>query len=340
MALIHGVRWAVREGDYLEYDEVFSNHSDIRWPILMFSTMGRLGNCLSSYATALTFHTTNTNNNDHTQQATIAVAQNIFKSVSRVMDRRHLALPVVGNELLLDVLDMGLSEVVRPDYLKDDHVSHLLPTINRAVNEYIKTGKEKLYLLEGYPNKMKMLADHHQTIRSHFKIRPDLQEKARSFLDGVRRTRGHDVVTFIGVHIRRGDYVNFMEKFHHCSVPSASYYHAALDHYRHTLHLLLPAGPPIVFVVCSDDLTHARHHLANHTDVVFSDLMEPEEDLALLAACSHSVMTVGSFGFWASYLAGGRVVYPLLRNCTHTPYVHPHSLGTRGYLNWLPLSIN
>lgn len=71
-----------------------------------------------------------------------------------------------------------------------------------------------------------------------------------------------------------------------------------------------------------------------------ADLTEPEEDLALLAACSHSVMTVGSFGFWASYLAGGRVVYPLLSRCTHTPYVHPDSLGSRGYPNWLPLHVN
>ncbi|KAK3879764.1 hypothetical protein Pcinc_015695 [Petrolisthes cinctipes] len=292
--------------------------------------MGRLGNCFSSYATAITF------NANHSHEATIAVSQNIFKAVSRVMDKSHLTLPVVGNELLLDVIDMGLSEVVRPDYFKDDHVSHLQPTINRAIDEYKKTGQEKVYLLEGYPNKMKMLADYHQTVRNNFNIRSDLQAKAKSFLDGVRRTRGYDDVTFIGVHIRRGDYVNFMEKFHHCSVPNPSYYHAALDHYRHTLH----TAPPLVFVVCSDDLTHARLHLANHTDVVFSDLTEPEEDLALLAACSHSVMTVGSFGFWASYLAGGRVVYPLLSNCTHTPYVHPHSLGTRGYLNWLPLPVN
>lgn len=40
-----------------------------------------------------------------------------------------------------------------------------------------------------------------------------------------------------------------------------------MDHYRHTLHY--PTPPP-VFVVCSDDLTHARLHLANDTDVVFS----------------------------------------------------------------------
>jgi hypothetical protein len=28
-------------------------------------------------------------------------------------------------------------------------------------------------------------------------------------------------------------------------------------------------------------------------------------DLALLAACNHSILTYGTFGFWAGFLAGG-----------------------------------
>lgn len=32
--------------------------------------------------------------------------------------------------------------------------------------------------------------------------------------------------------------------------------------------------------------------------------------MAILAACNHSVFSLGTFGFWASYLAGGEVVYP------------------------------
>lgn len=34
--------------------------------------------------------------------------------------------------------------------------------------------------------------------------------QAKMFLDNVRSTRGQNV-TFVGVHIRRGDYVTFME---------------------------------------------------------------------------------------------------------------------------------
>lgn len=60
----------------------------------------------------------------------------------------------------------------------------------------------------------------------------------------------------------------------------------------------------------------------------------PEEDLSLLASCNHSIMTAGSFGFWASYLAGGEVLYSLLRGCVFTPFVHPGSVTGEGFERW------
>ncbi|KAG7169695.1 Galactoside 2-alpha-L-fucosyltransferase 2-like 2, partial [Homarus americanus] len=291
---------------------VFSNTTWIQWPLMVFSTVGRLGNCLNSYATALTFH--------GRYPATVAVTEYIFKRIASLVFREHLEIPVVSEELYLDAHDMGVVEKVKPDYLKNDMVSHLVPTFLRAVSEYQHHPQEKVFILEGYPNRMRLLAGHHHTIRNNFKIRPDLQATALSFLSRVRARRGRNV-TFVGVHVRRGDYVRYME-----------YYTAALQHFRLAL-----ANP--VFVVCSDDLPHAREHLDKHTDVIFSDLARPEEDLALLAACNHSIMTVGSFGFWASYLTGGHVVYPHLKKCPVTPFIHPDTLGPTGYDNWLAIPV-
>ena len=36
------------------------------------------------------------------------------------------------------------------------------------------------------------------------------------------------------------------------------------------------------------------------------------EDLALLAACNHSIISYGTFGMWAAILAGGEVLLMLL----------------------------
>jgi galactoside 2-L-fucosyltransferase 1/2 len=63
----------------------------------------------------------------------------------------------------------------------------------------------------------------------------------------------------------------------------------------------------------------------------------PAEHMALLAACNHSVVTTGSFGWWAAFLAGGTVVYDksfprqnslLSYHYTHADYYPPH---------WIPL---
>nr|XP_027226115.1 galactoside 2-alpha-L-fucosyltransferase 2-like [Penaeus vannamei] len=47
-----------------------------------------------------------------------------------------------------------------------------------------------------------------------------------------------------------------------------------------------------------------------HSDVYFSSGKSAFEDMALLSSCNHSIVTMGSYGFWTGYLAGGEVVYP------------------------------
>ncbi|XP_064099377.1 galactoside alpha-(1,2)-fucosyltransferase 2-like [Macrobrachium nipponense] len=348
--------------EYLDYDTVFANTSTIVFPIVVFSTVGRLGNCLCSYATALTFA--------GRFNATVAVTEEIFRKVSKVLSPLHLTLPVIANSLITDAYEMGVLVNVSPDYLNDDMVSHLLPTIKKAVHQYELTHDELLYVLEGYPNRMKMLADYHSKIRQNFQILEHLRKKASLFLQSVRASRGSDV-TFIGFHIRRGDYPEFskartgncvqfiliilfkvwspyrfmdlissciiasfknniLQKFFHCKVPETLFYVEALNYYRSVI-----ANP--VFVVCTDDRVYAEQHFNETKDIILSEFEQPEEDLALLAECSHSIMTVGSFGFWGSYLAGGEVVYPLVSNCSKIPFIHPTTLGELGFRNWVAL---
>ncbi|XP_068227249.1 galactoside alpha-(1,2)-fucosyltransferase 2-like [Palaemon carinicauda] len=309
--------------EFLDYDAVFANASTTDFPIMVFSTVGRLGNCLCSYATALTF--------SGRFNATVAVTEAIFHQVSSLFSPRHLTLPVIANTLIADADDMGALVSVNPDYLNDDMVSHLLPTIQKAVRQYQLTHESLLYILEGYPNRLRMLANHHSKIRQNFQIHEHLRKKALVFLQKIRKSMGSDV-TFIGFHIRRGDYPEFFKKFFHCKIPGPQFYTEALNYYRSII-----ANP--VFVVCTDDRVHAEQHFNETKDVILSDLTQPEEDLALLAQCSHSIMTVGSFGFWGSYLAGGEVVYPLVSNCSKIPFMHPTTLGELGFRNWVALGV-
>ncbi|RXG52739.1 Galactoside 2-alpha-L-fucosyltransferase 1 [Armadillidium vulgare] len=45
--------------------------------------------------------------------------------------------------------------------------------------------------------------------------------------------------------------------------------------------------------------------------------------MAILSFCNHSIFTIGSYGFWASYLAGGEVLYADVK--TEIPFTHSTS---------------
>ncbi|KAK7072187.1 hypothetical protein SK128_022899 [Halocaridina rubra] len=241
---------------FLDYDTVYTNSSDVNFPLIVFTTVGRLGNCLNSYATALTFA--------DRFNATIAVSQEIFLSISTLLAPQYLTLPVIASELVVDAYDMGVLETVTPDYIKDDMVSHLLPAIQNAISQYQQNHEQILYLLEGYPNRMKMLSGYHDKIRQNFRIRDDLKEKALLFLKNLRDQMSTKP-TFIGFHIRRGDYLNFMETFFKCKIPNETFYLAALKYYRSRF-------PNAVFVVCSDDVEHMHKNLAGASDIIFSSM--------------------------------------------------------------------
>ena len=48
--------------------------------------------------------------------------------------------------------------------------------------------------------------------------------------------------------------------------------------------------------------------------------MDRVEHMSLLSRCNHSIITVGSIGFWASYLAHGEVVYPDIKLDKQYPF--------------------
>ena len=59
------------------------------------------------------------------------------------------------------------------------------------------------------------------------------------------------------------------------------------------------------------------------------------EDMAVLSLCHHSAMTVGSFGFWSSFLAGGTKVYA---DPTGYKYLPPFSMNIKGFKNFTVLT--
>jgi len=139
---------------------------------------------------------------------------------------------------------------------------------------------------------------------------------------------------YIGVHIRRTDML-FDPK----------YTVADVEYFRRAVHFVTRvfSGRQLVFVVCTDDVFWSKQNFpdtvsreinhvtlvfdgdGNHSNdsgvanrtaanetravVVFSVRHGTEEDLAILSSCNHTIMTVGTYGWWAGYLAGGITIY-------------------------------
>ncbi|CAF2979010.1 unnamed protein product [Rotaria socialis] len=84
-------------------------------------------------------------------------------------------------------------------------------------------------------------------------------------------------VTWIGIHIRRGDFLTFFK----------------ID-------------------TTSDDKDYAKTNLGNLSDIFITpNSFFSGDDLAALTLCEHTIVTAGSYGWWAGWLAGGNVVHDL-----------------------------
>lgn len=106
---------------------------------------------------------------------------------------------------------------------------------------------------------------------------------------------------FVSIHVRRADMLHEQSIQEGYCVAPASYIVNAMDHYRKKLN-------NVTFIVCTDDQTWCRNNIA-FSDVIFANHNRDVIDLAILSFANHSIITVGTFGWWGAWLAGGDVVY-------------------------------
>ncbi|CAM5174007.1 unnamed protein product [Eretmochelys imbricata] len=162
----------------------------------------------------------------------------------------------------------------------------------------------KYVRLTGYPCSWTFYHHLRQEILQEFSFHDHVKEEANRYLAGLRGQRRN--VTYVGIHVRRGDYVRVMPQIWKGVVADKAYLEKAMGYFRAKYQ-------EPVFVVTSNGMEWCRENIdASRGDVYFSgDGKESSHgrDFALLAHCNHTIMTIGSFGIWASYLAGGETIY-------------------------------
>ena len=95
-------------------------------------------------------------------------------------------------------------------------------------------------------------------------------------------------MTFVGIHVRRGDFLLPDKVQFGYTVASNLYFQRAMEYFSRKYH-------PIQFIVASNDLQWCRENLKNYSNVWMPDKEQSVElDLALLIQCNHTIMTTGN----------------------------------------------
>ncbi|UJR08143.1 hypothetical protein I4U23_012419 [Adineta vaga] len=119
--------------------------------------------------------------------------------------------------------------------------------------------------------------------------------------------------TWIGIHIRRTDFlpINFSS--------SDAYIISAIRYY-------IARYPNAHFIVASDDKPYCNRLFYKQSNIfVTPSSFLLGDDLITLSVCQHSIMTGGTFGWWAGYLTNGFVVHDnqFPPGCENRAYYYP-----------------
>jgi galactoside 2-L-fucosyltransferase 1/2 len=104
-------------------------------------------------------------------------------------------------------------------------------------------------------------------------------------------------ITYVGVHVRRTDYIGYLTRKFNASTVKPDYFLRQMNVFRNKYK-------PIMFVVVSDDPMWCERELRGD-DVVVMKTNSPVQDLAIMAACNHSIIDYGTYGVWGAILSGG-----------------------------------
>jgi hypothetical protein len=151
----------------------------------------------------------------------------------------------------------------------------------------VTIAKNHNYYLNGYWQNSKYA----MFLNNYLKNIPDLKIN-QEYLKLIQSSHHN-----IGIHIRRGDYVNNskINKYHgNCE----------LEYFYRSIELIKQRKTIDFLFVFSDDINWVKNNFQHHLKAFFiePDLNSPLSDLMLLKSCKNLILSNSSFSAWASYL--------------------------------------
>lgn len=142
-----------------------------------------------------------------------------------------------------------------------------------------------------------------QDVIQEFTIKKKLLDRSQQILHLANRSKNFKF--FVGVHVRRTDYIGYLRRKH--SIPPAN-----VDFYTAGMKYFQQKYKSVIFIVVSDDPLWCQKNLGKKKNVYVTSKLHPNTpalDLAILASCNHSLFDYGTFGEWGAILAGGETIF-------------------------------
>jgi len=108
-------------------------------------------------------------------------------------------------------------------------------------------------------------------------------------------------ITYVGVHVRRTDYIGYLKRKFNASAVKLNYF------LRH-INVFLNKYQRVLFVVVSDDPKWCEHEL-RCDDVVAMKTNSTIQDLAIMTAYNDSIIDYDTYGLWRAIMSGGDTIF-------------------------------
>ena len=185
------------------------------------------------------------------------------------------------------------------------------------------------HTVDCYLQSWKLFIHKEQELRKIFRFRSVWETAAK------QEMQKHNIpadATLVGVHVRRGDVLEDLFRYY-------GYTAAPVEYVKTAMNYFMAKYTKIHFVVVSNDVPWCKENLSDHVSherIHFTSTDHPVVAMAILASCHHVIITVGTFGWWAAWLANGETIYysnwqiggsPLSRVMTLKNYFWPGWIG-------------
>ena len=223
--------------------------------------------------------------------------------VARMTDR-CLAINGSGNASDIENIFLFSDYIVHKEAPGPEYVNEFQEENDLVYDDRIKrlrlVSPEKAIVLKGYFQSFKYFKN---GLQNMFKFRPEIKVLAERFLNETTPAMWKDVRFIrVGVHVRRGDYLEPENIEYGHTVPNESYFRKSI---QYMIDKFRP--DPIHIIVASEDPEWVEKNI--HADmfngsveITISRNHSAGEDLAMLSSCEHLIQSTGTFGHFAAWL--------------------------------------